>query len=675
MDLEHAIGFNGRAMLGLHEHPVDGTIIYSIGGCVVVANKSENQGGSDQTFLRGHDDLVTCLDVSAGGRYIASGQKGDNADVIIWEYAASSAPGAPPAVEKFRLEEHDLGVHMVRFTSDERFLLTVGMDKKLAVWDMHTGCLVAKTTVKQTPLCACWGGRARDIKGRQTATFQMATGGDGLLTYWIFDPCAGSLVKEECSLGNQVRCFTSLTFSADATYIFAGSSSSDVTAVHVKHKVMHAVFDTKGSSGVHALVAQETDAPGDRLIIGCGNGLITVYEGVRTGAQTVKMFATGHPTLCTQQLDGAVRSLVVRECDPNGRLRVLAGTEHGALYAVELSAPDHRSRDAPYAKASVLQEAHFDRVVAIAYRRDSCEVFATASADAMIRVWDVNNYGVIAKASCQKPQTGEPLCLDFTGEVVYSGWEDGKIRAHAADDGELLWIIDNAHRGGVTALAVAHNRKFLVSGGKEGEMRLWDFRSREMVLNLKQHTDPLTSLKLLPDDSHVYSASRDRTILMWDLRTESRVRYMQQPMGGINAIGLVPPQGGEDWLVSVGQDKRLSSWCTKESSSVATADKDRQGGPPIGEQFCIAVWTTPPPPPPQQPLCLIATGGVGGTVRLWRLQKTVPVCVAVGSAHSATVRSLQFAPDGRQLISVADDGAAIVWNLFHEEFFPELAPQ
>ena len=36
--------------------------------------------------------------------------------------------------------------------------------------------------------------------------------------------------------------------------------------------------------------------------------------------------------------------------------------------------------------------------------------------------------------------------------MLLSGWRDGQMRAHDAEDGKLLWSIDNCHRGGVTAL-------------------------------------------------------------------------------------------------------------------------------------------------------------------------------------------------------------------------------
>jgi cilia- and flagella-associated protein 52 len=58
----------------------------------------------------------------------------------------------------------------------------------------------------------------------------------------------------------------------------------------------------------------------------------------------------------------------------------------------------------------------------------------------------------------------EPLCLELTQDLLVSGWRDGIIRAHDADSGALLWQIDNAHAGGVTALTLSGNQRFALTG-------------------------------------------------------------------------------------------------------------------------------------------------------------------------------------------------------------------
>jgi hypothetical protein len=58
----------GRCLLF---HPNGRDIVYAAGGCVVVADLGDPH---NQVFLRGHDDLISALALSASGRYIASGQ-------------------------------------------------------------------------------------------------------------------------------------------------------------------------------------------------------------------------------------------------------------------------------------------------------------------------------------------------------------------------------------------------------------------------------------------------------------------------------------------------------------------------------------------------------------------------------------------------------------------------
>ena len=71
---------------------------------------------------------------------------------------------------------------------------------------------------------------------------------------------------------------------------------------------------------------------------------------------------------------------------------------------------------------------------------------------------------------------------------LYTGWNDGKIRCHNIDTGDELWTIKDAHRDGVSSMQLSHNERFIISGGVEGEVRVWELRSRELVSHLKEHT-------------------------------------------------------------------------------------------------------------------------------------------------------------------------------------------
>ena len=105
MELEHAIGFAGSLRNCLQFHPNGRDIVYAAGGCVVVADLSDPH---NQVFLRGHDDFITSIAVSPSGRYIASGQRGDNADVIVWDFEEKRL--------LYRMQSHDHGIAAVSFS-------------------------------------------------------------------------------------------------------------------------------------------------------------------------------------------------------------------------------------------------------------------------------------------------------------------------------------------------------------------------------------------------------------------------------------------------------------------------------------------------------------------------------------------------------------------------------
>ena len=81
-------------------------------------------------------------------------------------------------------------------------------------------------------------------------------------------------------------------------------------------------------------------------------------------------------------------------------------------------------------------------------------------------------------------------------------------------------MIDNVHASGVTSLVLGSNQRFIVTGGANGEVRVWDLRKRDLVSHLKEHTMSITNLALFDDDIHVVYCSRDRSFLCRDLRQE-----------------------------------------------------------------------------------------------------------------------------------------------------------
>ena len=69
LTISSVIGFKGTVPAGLILHPDNENLIFSLGSTIVVRHVISRT----QSFLRGHDNLITVIKVSKSGKYIASG--------------------------------------------------------------------------------------------------------------------------------------------------------------------------------------------------------------------------------------------------------------------------------------------------------------------------------------------------------------------------------------------------------------------------------------------------------------------------------------------------------------------------------------------------------------------------------------------------------------------------
>lgn len=73
--------------------------------------------------------------------------------------------------------------------------------------------------------------------------------------------------------------------------------------------------------------------------------------------------------------------------------------------------------------------------------------------------------------------------------IIFIAWDDGKIRVYTPQTGKLKYTIHDAHSKGVTALATTSTSQRIISGGGEGQVRVWDVSDKEQKMRdaMKEH--------------------------------------------------------------------------------------------------------------------------------------------------------------------------------------------
>ncbi|GAB6020263.1 Glutamate-rich WD repeat-containing protein 1 [Chamberlinius hualienensis] len=89
-----------------------------------------------------------------------------------------------------------------------------------------------------------------------------------------------------------------------------------------------------------------------------------------------------------------------------------------------------------------------------------------------------------------------------------------------------MLTVGDAHEKDINVISWNKTEPFLVSGGDDGVIKIWDFRQfkqtgSEPVASFKHHYAPITSVEWHPTDSTVFAASgADDQLTIWDLAVE-----------------------------------------------------------------------------------------------------------------------------------------------------------
>lgn len=92
----------------------------------------------------------------------------------------------------------------------------------------------------------------------------------------------------------------------------------------------------------------------------------------------------------------------------------------------------------------------------------------------------------------------------------------------AADKPEIF--VQLGHAGDVTSVAFSSDGQYILSGGKDNTVKLWDVSTGKEIRTFRGHSGWVCSLAFTPDGRYAVSGSSDKTIKIWNIETGGVVR-------------------------------------------------------------------------------------------------------------------------------------------------------
>lgn len=181
------------------------------------------------------------------------------------------------------------------------------------------------------------------------------------------------------------------------------------------------------------------------------------------------------------------------------------------------------------------------------------------------------------------------------------------------------------HTGQILAVAASPDGKYVVTGGEDRKIVVYDADTLHPVKVLTHHRDAVTALVFQRGTSQLYSASRDRTVKVWSLETLAYIETLfghQDHVVDIDALA-------QERCVSVGaRDRTARLWKVMEETQLVFrgGGADKKNNPPgvdprsllhEGSMDRIAMIDDD----------LFVTGSDNGAISLWSLTKKKPVYI------------------------------------------------
>jgi len=624
--LEGVIGFSGKIKHSLILHPNDTHIIYPLGATIVIKNVEHTD---DQVFLQGHTDRVTCMAITRDGNTLASGQithMGYLAEIILWDISGLSAefPTEPSLIVRLKL--HKVMVQALDFSCNGKYLASIGGgdDNNLVIWNVATGTAI------------CGSPAAHDscltVKWMNTEDDHLVTGGVKALRMWRLDTAGRKVRPMEVHTSKEVRTYTCIAVSEDDQTLYCGTTTGDVLAISAVKKQMLAQGPPKGLTprcGVQTIAVVKNE-----LLVGSGDGELMIID-----------MNTFKPTM-VQSVLGAVTSIAM---DSAGEF-FFAGTDKSNMYLVQYQG----------LVAELKTTGHAEQVNDVVFPAGYSDLFATC-AGSDIRIWHSNTLSELLRVQVPNQECN---CVAFMpkGDAIVSGWNDGKIRSFLPQSGGLQFVINEAHRltgvgnssggvvpsNGVTSICPSNDCKRLLSGGADGQVRVWAISkgTQVMIASMKEHKGPVYAISIKADDTECVSASADGSCITWSL-TDAAPFVRINALFAANFFKSVVYHPDESQLLTCGTDRKITYWDVLNMNAIRIID-----GSETADVNSLHVNADGR---------FFVSGGADKKVNLWNYDEGSKYYEGVG--HSGSVNAVRISPDEQRIISVGTEGGIYVWKM------------
>lgn len=228
---------------------------------------------------------------------------------------------------------------------------------------------------------------------------------------------------------------------------------------------------------------------------------------------------------------------------------LLIGTSAGGLHIIDLQKKE---------EVKFLQfhtAAIFDIKVSLKHK-----LIFTCGADGKLNIFHLENLKQVQSFSISHFKLRHVALSEDKNELCIA---DGSGHIHVLGLPELLIKKGFlAHQHSCNVVLYHPNKKYLLSGGRDAHLKIWDRDNNfELLRSIPAHNYAVYDIRYLPSVGLFASASRDKTVKLWDPELNFLLRLNKETYEGhVNSVNKIWWEDELQLLVSAGDDRSLMVW-------------------------------------------------------------------------------------------------------------------
>jgi WD40 repeat protein len=257
---------------------------------------------------------------------------------------------------------------------------------------------------------------------------------------------------------------------------------------------------------------------------------------------------------------------------------------------------------------------------------------------AQVRILDATSGRDLQKLIQTEETIFDSLAISGDDTHVAIGGRDGLLRVLDGITGKPLWMVSLDVP--LNSLAFRSDGKWLATPGAGNTAQLWDVNSGQSLFSLKGHLGVILDLAFSADGTKLATTSFDQNVKIWDLNKRKLLHTLSgHPMLAV----FFSPDGKQ--LVTSSLDGTIQIWDAGTGDELYTLS----GHTSLVSDVAFS--------PDGQ---WLASASGDGTLKLWDLNTHQTIWTLPGGEGG-----ISFSPDGRQLVTISNNGSTLQMYFTH----------